>query len=121
MNYSEAILYDGELKKTDEIAVANFDGDPIITKIRILEEIQPLQAKFKATDKAIASTGLRMQLVAKEEILPGMPFEIYKNNLDEIKEKFKKEISENIKTQKQGIIAKADSLGSLEALLVLLN
>ncbi len=121
MNYAEAILYDGELKKTDEIAVANFDGDPIITKIRILEEIQPLRAKFKATDKAIASTGLRMQLVEKDSILPGMPFEIYKDNLKEIKEKFKKEISENIKTQKQGIIAKADSLGSLEALLVLLK
>ena len=36
------------------------------------------------------------------------------------REKFKKEIGESIKTQKQGIIAKADSLGSLEALLVLL-
>jgi len=121
INYSEAILYDGELSKTDQIAVANFEGDPIITKIRILEEIQPLQSKFKATSKAKASTGLRMQLIEKTEILPGMPFEIYKDNLEEIKEKFKKEISENVKTQKQGIIAKADSLGSLEALLVLLK
>ena len=50
-----------------------------------------------------------------------MPFEIYKNNLKELKEKFKKEISENIKTDKQGIITKADSLGSLEALLILLK
>jgi translation initiation factor 5B len=120
-NYSEAILYDGELSKTDEIAVANFDGEPIITKIRILEEIQPLCSKFKPANKVKASTGLRMQLIEKENILPGMPFEIYKNNLEEIKARFKKEISENIKTQKQGIIAKADSLGSLEALLVLLK
>ena len=120
-NYIESILYDGELKKTDQIAVASFDGEPIITKIRILEEIKPLCAKFSPKDKVTASTGLRMQLVEKNEILPGMPFEIYKNNLEEIKEKFAKEISENIQTQKQGIIAKADSLGSLEALLVLLK
>ena len=120
-NYIESILYDGELKKTDTIAVASFDGEPIVTKIRILEEIKPLCAKFGTKDKVTASTGLRMQLVEKKEILPGMPFEIYKNNLKEIKEKFAKEISENIKTQKQGIIAKADSLGSLEALLVLLK
>lgn len=120
-NYIESILYDGELKKTDTIAVASFDGEPIISKIRILEEIQPLCAKFSPKDKVTASTGLRIQLVEKKEILPGMPFEIYKNNLKEIKEKFKKEISENVKTQKQGIIAKADSLGSLEALLVLLK
>lgn len=121
INYTEAILYDGELSKTDQIAVANLEGEPIVTKIRILEEIQPLNAKFKAVNKAKASTGLRMQLIEKEDILPGMPFEIYKNNLKELKEKFKKEISENIQTQKQGIIAKADSLGSLEALLVLLK
>ena len=122
-NYIEAILYDGELSKSDEIAIANFDPskDPIVTKIRILEEIEPLCSKFRPKDKVIASTGLRMQLIEKDDILPGMPFEIYKNNLKELKEKFKKEISENIKTDKQGIITKADSLGSLEALLILLK
>ncbi|MCA9487773.1 MAG: translation initiation factor IF-2 [Nanoarchaeota archaeon] len=120
-NYIEAILYDGELNKTDQIAVSNFQGEPILTKIRILEEIQPLCARFKTTNKVTAATGVRMQLVDKSEILPGMPFVLYKNNLEEIKELFKKEISESIKTEKQGIIAKADSLGSLEALLVLLK
>jgi len=122
-NYIEAILYDGELSKSDEIAIANFDPskDPIVTKIRILEEIEPLCSKFRPKDKVIASTGLRMQLIEKDDILPGMPFEIYKNNLKELKEKFKKEISEKILTKKNGIIAKADSLGSLEALLVLLG
>jgi translation initiation factor 5B len=122
-NYIEAILYDGELKKSDEIAIANFntDKEPIITKIRILEEIEPLCAKFKPKDSVHASTGIRMQLIEKEEVLPGMPFEIYKNNIKELKEKFKKEISEKIRTQPNGIIAKADSLGSLEALLFLLE
>jgi len=128
-NYAEAILYDGELSKKDQIAIANFDGEPTVTRIRTLEEIEPLCARFKPKEKVQASTGLRMQLIGpkgvssgeKNEILPGMPFEIYKNNLAELKEKFKKEISENIKTEKQGIITKADSLGSLEALLTLLK
>ena len=87
----------------------------------ILEEIEPLCARFKPKEEVTASTGIRMQLVEKEEVLPGMPFEIFKNNIKELKESFKKEISENIKTEKYGIIAKADSLGSLEALLVLLG
>ena len=120
-NYIEAILYDGELSKKDVIAVASFNGEPIITKIRILEEIESLCSRFKPKENVQASTGLRMQLVEKANILPGMPFVIYKNNKKEIKAKFKKEISENIKTQKQGIIIKADSLGSLEALLFLLK
>jgi len=120
-NYIEAILYDGELSKTDKIAVANLEAEPIITKIRILEEIEPLSPKFKPKDKVQASTGLRMQLVEKTNILPGMPFVIFKGNKEKIKEGFKKEISESIKTDKQGIIVKADSLGSLEALLALLK
>lgn len=120
-NYIEAILYDGELSKNDEIAIASFEETPIITRIRILEEIMPLSSKFKPKNKVQASTGLRIQLVSKENILPGMPFVIYKDNKEEIEQKFKKEISENIKTDKHGIIAKADSLGSLEALLVLLK
>jgi len=121
INYAEAILYDGELSKTDQIAIANFNAEPTITKIRILEEIEPLCPKFKPKTKVQASTGLRMQFIEKQDILPGMPFEVFKNNKEELTEKFKQEISENIKTQKQGIIAKADSLGSLEALLVLLK
>jgi len=119
--YIEAILYDGALSKKDEIAVAGFSGKPIITKIRVLEEILPLSNKFKPKEKVQAATGLRLQLVEKEEILPGMPFVLYKNNLEEIEKVFRKELSESIKTDKQGIIAKADSLGSLEALLSIMR
>jgi len=126
MNYAESILYDGELSKDDKISVANLEGKPIITKIRILEEIEPLHFRFKPKKKVQASTGLRMQFSGsssgeKIDVLPGMPFVAYKGNKEEIEKIFKQEISENIQTQKQGIIAKADSLGSLEALLVLLK
>ena len=120
-NYIEAILYDGELGKKDEIAISNFDGEPIISKIRILEEIEPLSFKFKPKDKVHAATGLRLQLTEKADVLSGMPFVLYEGDKEKIKQMFKKEISENIKTEKEGIIAKADSLGSLEALLVLLK
>jgi len=122
-NYAEAILYDGELSKTSQIAFSNLDGKPIISRIRVLEEIEPLSIKFKPKEKVIAATGIKMELVEKEEAVSGMPFEIYRDNLQELKEKFKKEISESINSMlsKQGIIAKADSLGSLEALLFLLK
>ena len=120
-DYAEAILYDGKLSKNDEIAIANLDGIPVITKIRILEEIQPLANKFKAKEEVHAATGLRMQFNEKIDVLPGMPFLAYKGDKEKIKNIFKKEITENIQTSKKGIIAKADSLGSLEALLVLLR
>jgi len=120
-SYVESILYDGELNKQDQIAVANLNGKPILTRIRVLEEIEPLCSSFKPKNKIRASTGFRMQLTEKNDILPGMPFMVYQENKTEIEKEFKKEISENIKTDKSGIIAKADSLGSLEALLTLLK
>ena len=120
-NYVEAILYDGYLSKTDEIAVSNIEGNQIISNIRVLEEIKPLSSTFQPKEKVEASTGIRMQLTEKVDALPGMPFVAYKKNKEEIEKKFKQQITESIKTQKQGIIAKADSLGSLEALLALLK
>ncbi len=121
MNYIEAILYDGELSKKSEIGISDLEGKAIVTKIRVLEEILPLSSKFISKDKVKASTGLRLQLIEKVDVLPGMPFIEFNNNKQEIEKTFKKEISESIKTDSQGIIAKADSLGSLEALLVLLR
>lgn len=116
----EAILYDGNISVGDQIAIASFN-EPIITKIRALEEIEPLSTKYKPTDKITAASGVRLHLTNKEGILSGMLFQKLNNNLQEIKESFKKELSGAITLDKKGIIAKADSLGSLEALLFLLK
>ncbi|MCK5450032.1 translation initiation factor IF-2 [Candidatus Pacearchaeota archaeon] len=121
MNFLECILYDGKLSNKDEIAIASIEGEPIITKVRNIQEAQPLNNKFKTETEVKAATGIRLQIVSKEEIFPGMPFQVINNNLEEIKEEFSNEISEEIKTDKMGIIVKADSLGSLEALLFLLK
>jgi len=120
INYIEAIIYDGKLKQGDQIVVATF-GEPVITKIRSLEVICPLCEKFKPAKEATAATGIRMQVTEAEDILPGMPFEILRGNLQEIEKEFKKQVQDTIKTDKNGIIVKADSLGSLEALLTLLR
>ncbi|MAG39400.1 translation initiation factor IF-2, partial [Candidatus Pacearchaeota archaeon] len=67
------------------------------------------------------ATGVKLQVTTKEDVLPGMPFQVVKDNLEEIKEEFSKEIGEEIQLDEEGILVKADSLGSLEALLVLLR
>jgi translation initiation factor 5B len=118
--YLEAILYDGELKIGDEIAIATF-GSPILTKVRVLEEVLPLSDKFKSVEKVIAATGIRMQVADMKEVLPGMPFQIFRGNMSEAEKELKKEIGESVRTDKEGIVIKADSLGSLEALIVLLR
>ncbi|MFA5061052.1 MAG: translation initiation factor IF-2 [Candidatus Pacearchaeota archaeon] len=118
--YLESILYEGSLSIRDEIVIGSF-GEPILTKIRNIQEVKPLGKSFESKKEVRASAGIRLNIASKEDILPGMPFQILKGDLEEIKKEFKKEISEEIKTDKKGIIVKADSLGSLEALLVLLR
>ncbi|MBS3083445.1 translation initiation factor IF-2, partial [Candidatus Pacearchaeota archaeon] len=71
--------------------------------------------------EVFATTGIRMQLTNKENILSGMPFQIINNNAKDIQEKFAKEFKDTLKIDNEGIIIKADSLGSLEALLTLLK
>ncbi len=117
-NYIEAILYDGILKRNDEIAIASFDK-AVTSKIRVLEEVLPLSNKFKPVFSCSAATGIRFQLTEPHEILVGMPFQTFENE-KEI-EALSKGVAKDIKTDKQGIIVKADSLGSLEALLLMLR
>lgn len=120
INYLECILYDGSLSIKDEIAIASFDG-VIQTKIRNMQKAKPLNKGFENTEKAEAAAGLRLQITSKKEILPGMPFCVINKNLEEIEKEFEKELEENIVQDEEGIVIKADSLGSLEALLVLLK
>ncbi len=122
MNFLECILYDGKLSTKNEIAIASFD-DPIQTKIRNIQEAKPLNKGYETKQQVEAATGIKLQITSKEEILPGMPFQVIteKNTIEKITEEFVKEISEEIQTSEIGIVAKADSLGSLEALLVLLK
>ncbi|MFH1802716.1 MAG: translation initiation factor IF-2 [archaeon] len=120
MDCIESIIYDGELKEGDEIAIASFN-EMIVSKVRAIEEIEPLCFKYKPVKRATAATGLRLHLTNKEGILSGMPFQKIENNLHKIEESFKKELSHALQLDKKGIIVKADSLGSLEALLTLLK
>ncbi len=120
INYLECILYDGVLSVEDEIAIAGFDG-VVVTKIRNIQKAKPLNKGFENASEAEAAAGLRLQVNSKEEILPGMGFRIVKENLEEIKKEFEKELAEGVVEDDDGIVVKADSLGSLEALLVLLR
>ncbi|MEM3122348.1 MAG: translation initiation factor IF-2, partial [Candidatus Pacearchaeota archaeon] len=120
--YIESILYDGIIKIGDEIAIANFDGFSI-KKVKVLQEIEPLKFNFKPKNEVSAAAGIRIQISSKssnEEILPGMPFIAYIGD-ENVKKEFKDIVSSQIKTGKKGIIVKADSLGSLEALITLLK
>ncbi len=116
----EAILYDGVLDEGDELVIASF-GEPIISKVRALGEIVPLSNKYHPVKNVIAATGVKMQLTETDGIMAGVPFQETKGDVESVKSAFKKDMAKTIEVDKQGIIIKADSLGSLEALITLLR
>lgn len=119
INYVEAIVYDGSLKQGDNLVIAGLDK-PIIAKLRSLFEAKPLKG-FKPSKKVTAAAAVRLQFTGSGDVLSGMPFIVADKNAEEFAFELQKEISDSIQTDGEGIIAKADSLGSLEALLLLLH
>jgi len=121
MMYVEAIVYDGHLNQNDTLVVAGLEK-PIVTRVRALFEALPLSKGFKPVKSVTASAGIRMQVPDSSEILSGMPFLVAKaSDIKKASQEVQKEVSEAIHLDKDGIIAKAESLGSLEALLILLR
>jgi translation initiation factor 5B len=126
----DIILYDGKIKKGDKIAFLSRDGIKT-TKVKLILKPVPLtdirfagRNKFKEIDMAYAASGIRISADGLDNALPGSTVYVYNDEkeLKEIEKKLKKDI-ENIifQTDKEGIIVKADTLGSLEVLVKMLK
>ena len=115
----DVILYDGQIKKGDQIIVGTLDG-PVITKVKGLFE--PDGKKLKSINKIHAAYGVRISAPDIKGAVGGMPLVVANKNLENKKRELKTEIeSVMIDTEKEGVIVKADTLGSLEALTALLK
>ncbi|MGD0159946.1 MAG: translation initiation factor IF-2 [Candidatus Bathyarchaeia archaeon] len=118
------IIYDGVLQKDDLIVVGGKEK-PIVTRIRAilvpkpLDEIRDPRDKFSSVDFASAAAGIKIVAPDIEGVLAGAT--LYAVPPEEKPEKYARLISEEIEkiriaTNIDGIVLKADTLGSLEAI-----
>jgi translation initiation factor 5B len=64
MDGVESILYDGMIKVGDEIAIASLNGGAIVSKVRGIEEIEPLcDGNYCNVEEARAATGVRRNFI----------------------------------------------------------
>ncbi|MEM3372268.1 MAG: translation initiation factor IF-2 [Candidatus Korarchaeum sp.] len=118
-----AIIYDGTLRKGDTIVVAGAEG-PIVTKVRTLLVPEPLQEmrmtkKFRGIDEISAAAGVMIAAPDLDEVLAGSPIYVIRDpgNLESVKREVQEEVERiMIRTDRIGVIVKADALGTLEAL-----
>jgi translation initiation factor 5B len=123
------IVYDGTLKKDDLIVVGGKEK-PVITHIRAilvpkpLDEIRDPRDRFSSVDCVIAAAGVKIVASGLEGALAGAP--LYAVPAGEEPEKYAALVSEEISkirivTDVKGIVLKADTLGSLEAIAEILK
>lgn len=121
----DAIIYDGVIREGDKIILGG-KNKPFVTNIRALlkpkplEEIRDPSEKFLNVKKAYAACGIKIVAPGLEETFAGAPLKVLKNLEEDIK-KINKEMSVNIPTEEEGIILKADAVGSIEALSFILR
>jgi translation initiation factor 5B len=123
------IVYDGTLHKDDLVVVGGKEG-PISARIRTilvpkpLDEMRDPRDKFNSVDCVFASAGVKIVAPGLEGALAGAPLLAVPPG-EEIA-KYCRLITEEvgrirISTQIEGVIVKADTLGSLEALAEILK
>ncbi|PIU58901.1 translation initiation factor IF-2 [Candidatus Bathyarchaeota archaeon CG07_land_8_20_14_0_80_47_9] len=118
------IIYDGVLQKDDLIVVGGKEK-PIVTRIRAilvpkpLDEIRDPRDKFSSVKSVAAAAGIKIVAPDLEGALAGAP--LYAIPQGEKPEKYAKLVSEEIEkiriaTDADGVVLKASTLGSLEAI-----
>ena len=123
------IVYDGTLHRDDLVVVGGKDG-PISARVRTilvpkpLDEMRDPRDKFTSVDCVYASAGVKIVAPGLETALAGAPLLAVPPGEDV--NKYCKQITEEIgririTKEIDGVIAKADTLGSLEAMAEILK
>ena len=115
----DTIIYDGTIKVKDQIIIGSLK-EPITTKVKAL--LLQEKKKFKNIKQAHAAVGLKIAAPNLKDVIAGMPLRVIDNNEQQLRKQIKQEIKEiTFDIDEQGIIIKADTLGSLEALINMLQ
>ncbi len=123
----DAVIYDGIIRHKDTIVLTT-NEDVINTKIRsllkpkALEEIREAKKRFKKVDEVVAAAGIKIVAPNIDNVISGSPLLVAREDLQGVKEDILDEIEDiKVDTDELGVIVKADTLGSLEALVNMLQ
>lgn len=118
---ADTIIYSGTVNKEDTI-VFGTKTEPLVTTIKALlkpkplDEIRDPRERFDSVKEVHAACGIKISASNLDDVVPGAPLRVVEENLEEIIKEIKNQSKINIKLDKDGITLKADTIGSLEAL-----
>lgn len=123
----DAIIYDGTVRRGDYLIIGG--KEPVITKIKALlrppalKELR-VEKKFESVKEVHAAAGIKISAPNLESVIAGSPIICVsdESRVEEAKRTVQKEVEEvEFSREGEGVIARADTLGSLEALIKILK
>ncbi|WP_135821294.1 translation initiation factor IF-2 [Halostella litorea] len=118
----DVVLYDGTVSEDDTIVVGG-ENDPIVTEVRALLKPRPLaeirtESRFENVDSISAAAGVKIAAPELDEAMAGAPVRVVRDRpVEEVIEEVRAELSDiAVSTEEDGVVIKADTLGSLEAM-----
>jgi len=123
----DVIIYDGIVRCGDYLIIGG--KEPIVTKIKallrppVLKELR-IEKKFESVEEIHAAAGIKISAPDLENVIAGSPIVCVSNksDIEGAKKSVQKEVKEvEFSKEGEGVIARADTLGSLEALIKILN
>ena len=118
----DVVLYDGTVETGDTIVVGG-ETDVIVTEVRALLRPKALaeirtDEQFEQVESATAATGIKIAAPDLDAAMAGAPVRVVRDrDRDEVIEEVRAELAEmQVETAEEGVVVKADTLGSLEAI-----
>ena len=118
----DAVIYDGVLRNGDTIVVGG-QNEPIVTEVRALLQPRPLEEirtekKFEKVAEVRAAAGVKIAAPNLDDAMAGAPVRVVRDRpVEDVVAEVKAELAEiEVETAEDGVVVKADTLGSLEAM-----
>ncbi|OYR53984.1 translation initiation factor IF-2 [Halorubrum halodurans] len=118
----DTVVYDGVVRNGDTIVVGG-QNDPIVTEVRALLQPRPLEEirtekKFEKVAEVGAAAGVKIAAPDLDDAMAGAPVRVVRDHpVEAVIEEVKAELAEiEVDTAEDGVVIKADTLGSLEAM-----
>ena len=117
------IIYNGTLKASDTLIIGA-QPEPIVTRVRsllrpkALDEIRDPRQQFDSVKVIGAAAGLKVVAPDIEGVVAGAPFysASSEDEIDAALDRLTDSMKSNVKCTDEGVVIRADAIGSLEAL-----
>jgi translation initiation factor 5B len=118
----DVVLYDGTVREGDTIVVGG-EEDAIVTEVRALLRPEPLaeirtEKQFEQVEELAAAAGIKIAAPDLDDAMAGAPVRVVRDrDVNEVIAEVEQELAQiEVDTEDEGIVVKADTLGSLEAI-----